>query len=210
MKVYRKAQAMIAKRKATSGLRGTKPVWAGLDLRLDPYALPQKISYDRGGPKLSGTDRGTQIEFTLNTKGAVVKCDLDCGVPLSMSLPNGAFLGVAARAYENEDGTNTVTLELLHNDAELSVPLCVSDTVEDAAADWHSWSKRLGLPMLLVDQEGNATVVKDYSGIASLAPKPRRRRRSLMPNRPNFMRRRKMGIVGPTEVLSAREIIART
>jgi hypothetical protein len=31
-----------------------------------------------------------------------------------------------------------------------------------------------------------------------------------MPNRPNFMRRRKMGIVGPTEILSAREIIART
>jgi hypothetical protein len=30
-----------------------------------------------------------------------------------------------------------------------------------------------------------------------------------MPSRPNFMRRRKMGIVGPVERLHAREIIAR-
>ncbi len=144
---------MIASKTATSGERGTKPVWAGLDLRLDPYALPQKIAYDRVAPQLSEDARGKQIEFTLNTKGAVVKCDLNCGLPLSMSLPSRAFLGVAARAYENEDGSHTVTLELLHHDAELSVPLCVSDTVEDAAADWHSWSKRLGLPMLLVDAQ---------------------------------------------------------
>ena len=201
---------MIAKREANTGLRGDKPIWAGLDLRLDPYALPQKISYDRGEPKLSGSARGSRIEFTLNTKGAVMKCDLTCGIPLSMALPNQAFLGVAARAYENEDGTNTVTLELLHRDAELSVPLCVSDTVEEAAADWHSWSKRLGLPMLLVDMQGQATVVKEGAGVSSLTPKPRRRRASLLPNRPNFMRRRKVGIVGPPERLHAREIIART
>ena len=210
MKVYRKAQAMIANNKANSGQRGTKPIWAGLDLRLDPYALPQKISYDRAAPQLSEEARGKQIEFTLNTKGAVMKCDLSCGLPISMSLPNRAFMGVAARAYENEDGSNTVTLELLHHDADLSVPLCVSNAVEDAAADWHSWSKRLGLPMLLVDEQGNATKIKDHAGVAALTPKPRRRRRSLMPNRPNFMRRRKMGIVGPVERLHAREIIART
>ncbi len=201
---------MIANKSANSGHRGTKPVWAGLNLRLDPYALPQTISYDRAPPQLSGGAHGKQIEFTLNTKGAVMKCDLNCGLPISMSLPNRAFVGVAARAYENQDGTNTVTLELLHNDAELSVPLCVSNAVEDAAADWHSWSKRLGLPMLLVDEQGNATMVKDHAGVASLTPKPRRRRSSLMPNRPNFMRRRKMGIVGPVEHLAAREIIART
>ena len=153
-----------------------KPVWANADLRLDPYALPQKMSYDRAGPKLSGGLRGTEVEFTLNATGAVMKRDLDCGLPLSMSLPSKAFKGVAARAYENEDGTNTVTLELLHHDRELSVPLCVSQIVEDAAADWHSWAKRLGLPMLLIDQNGNATVVKDHSGISCQTPKPRRRR----------------------------------
>lgn len=192
----------------TEAMQG-KPVWAATYLRLDPYALPQKMSYDRGGPKLSGGIRGTEVEFTLNATGAVMKRDLDCGLPLSMALPNKAFMGVAARAYENEDGSNTVTLELLHHDRELSVPLCVSDTVEDAAADWHSWAKRLGLPMLLVDQNGNATVVKDHSGISSQSPKPRRRRASMMPGRPNFLRRRKTGMVGPVVYITAEEIIAR-
>ena len=127
-----------------------------------------------------------------------------------MALPSKAFRGVAARAYENDDGSNTVTLELLHSDVDLSVPLCVSDTVEDAAADWHSWAKRLGLPMLLVDQNGNTTVVKNHTALSSQEPKPRRRRVSMMPNRPNFMRRRKVGMVGPVVRISANEIIART
>ena len=194
----------------TKGGQGKKPVWAGNDLRLDPYALPQKVAYDRGGPKLSGSLRGNEVEFILNKEGAVMKRDLDCGLPLSMALPCKAFRGVAARAYENDDGSNTVTLELLHSDVDLSVPLCVSDTVEDAAADWHSWAKRLGLPMLLVDQNGNTTVVKNHTALSSQEPKPRRRRVSMMPNRPNFMRRRKVGMVGPVVRISANEIIART
>ena len=190
--------------------RAKKPVWADVSLRVDPYALPQKVRYDRGGPQLSKGTHGSQVEFTVTRNGAVMKRDLDCGLPLSMALPNAVFKGVAARAYENEDGSNTVTLELLHNDADLSIPLCVSDTVEDAAADWHSWAKKLCLPMLFVDQNGNAEVVRDHSGITSQEPKPRRRRFSMMPNRPNFMRRRKVGMVGPVVRLEAREIIART
>lgn len=200
---------MIATHQANTGTQGEKPVWAGQDLRIDPYALPQQISYDRGGPQLSGATHGARVEFTLNAKGAVMKRDLDCGLPLSMALPNRIFLGVAARAYENGDGTHTVTLELLHRDAELSVPLCVSDAVEDAAADWHSWSRTLGLPMLLIDADGNATTVKDHASLLSRQPKPRRRRATMMPNRPNFMRRRKIGMVGPLVHLKADEIIAR-
>ena len=196
------------------GATNKKPIWADDELRLDPYSLPQKMSYNRANKSLSGASHGqkanTKVEFTLDAKGAVMKRDLNCGLPISMALPNRAFTGVAARAYENEDGSNTVTLELLHHDAELSVPLCVSDTVEDAAADWHSWAKNLGLPMLLVDINGHATVVKAHAGISSLAPKPRRRRASTLKHRPNFMRRRKMGMVGPVVRIKADEIIART
>ena len=187
-----------------------KPIWAHANLRMDPYALPQKASYDRGGPKLSGALRGSRVEFTVTQNGAVMKRDLDCGLPLSMALPNAVFQGVAARAYENDDGSNTVTLELLHRDADLSIPLCVSATVEDAAADWHSWAKNLGLPMLFIDQHGNAEVVRDHAGITSQVPKPRRRRFAMLPNRPNFLRRRKTGSLGPVVRLQAREIIARS
>ena len=200
---------MIAKGRANQAVQIKKPVWADKDIRLDPYALPQTISYDRASLSGRGQEIEKQVEFTLNAKGAVMKRDLDCGLPLSMALPNKAFAGIAARAYENDDGSNTVTLELLHHDADLSVPLCVCDTVEEAAVDWHSWAKQLGLPMLLVDSAGHATVVKDYAGASSLAPKPRRRRVAMMPNRPNFMRRRKMGMIGPVVRVTADEIIAR-
>ncbi len=178
-----------------------RPNWAQENIRLDPYALPQRVSrYYSGGT----------AEFTLNQGGAVMKCDLPCGLPLSMALPHKAFLGVAARAVNNEDGSSLVTLELLHADPALCVPLCVADTVEDAACDWHSWAKKTGLPMMLLDETGKISVVKDAGSLMMRDPKPRRRRVTWLKNRPNFLRRRKVGMVGPVERITAREIIART
>ena len=139
-----------------------------------------------------------------------MKRDLTCGLPLSMALPNKAFKGVAARAFDNEDGSNTVTLELLHSDPALSVPLCVAATAEDAACDWHSWAKKTGLPMLLLDESGEIAVVKDADALIMREPKARRRRVSILKYRPRFLRRRKVGMVGPVERITAREIIART
>lgn len=178
-----------------------RPVWAGNDIRLDPYALPQRVSYREGGAR---------ADFTLDTTGAVMKRDLTCGLPLSMALPNKAFKGVAARAFDNKDGSKTVTLELLHADPALSVPLCVAETAEDAACDWHSWSKKTGLPMLLLDEAGKIAVVKDADALIICTPKARRRRFTSLKYRPKFLRRRKIGMVGPVERITAREIIART
>jgi len=201
-------------RGTSTAARNEKPQWANETLRLDPYALPQKVSYDRMAQpsrEARGPSREARgVEFTLNKTGAVMKRVLDCGIPLSMALPARAFVGVAARAYEDDDGTNTVTLELLHADEDLSVPLCVSEYVEDVAADWHSWSNNLRLPMLLIDEAGNAQVVKSARGLTSREPKPRRRRRSTLHPRPLFLRRRKTAMVGPVIRVSADEIIART
>ena len=72
-------------------VRAAKPIWANANMRADPYALPQKVRYDRGGPKLSGGTHGLQVEFTVTHNGAVMKRDLDCGIPLSMALPNAVF-----------------------------------------------------------------------------------------------------------------------
>ncbi|PCH47339.1 MAG: hypothetical protein COC23_02060 [Hyphomicrobiales bacterium] len=198
---------------ATAGTRNEeqqaaqKPHWAGEKLRLDPFQMPHKVSYERA--KLSS--RGmTPVNVTLDVNGATMKREMDCGLPLSLSLPAKAFQGVAARAFENNDGTTTVTLELRHMDAELSVPLCVSDNMEDTACDWHSWARALNLPMLMIDQNGEAQVVKNAGLETENTPRPRRRRVTALKYRPNFLRRRKPGIVGPIVVLDAREIIART
>ena len=186
--------------------RKYKPEWAQGDIRLDPGALPQRLNFSR---VIKDTRVQSPVEFTVNDRGAVMKQVLESGLPLSMALPTASFRGVAARAYENEDGSGTVTLELLHSDAHLCVPLCVSDTIEQAADDWRDWSKTLGLPMLLIDELGEIHQVDQKVGITSRTPKARRRRVSMLKRRPNFLRRRKTGMIGPVVRLSAEEIIAR-
>ncbi len=166
------------------------------DFRVDPYGGRQRISSAEG------------VEIVLDDKGAVMKRILRCGAPLSMALPNRVFQGIAARSTEQDDGTSSVTLHLHHADSDLCVPLMTSDTVENAAADWHSWARRTGLPMLMVTSDGAVTVVRE-AGLQSRAPKQRRARITQLARRPRFLRRRKPGIVGPVERLDASEIIAR-
>jgi len=183
---------------------GNKPVWAENPMRLDPFLLPQQVSYPR---READTE---SVSFTVNIEGAVMKRKLNCGLPLSMALPSKAFRGVAARAYEGEDGKTTVTLELLHRDEAMSVPLLVSDNLDDVAADWHSWSRTLRLPMLMIDVAGTVTTVQNTLGLLKVEePSPRRRRHNAVKRRPRFLMRRKTGIVSDIEVLSAEEIIAR-
>ncbi len=193
-----------------------KPAWAGTNMRLDPYVLPQKVSYvsmssNMGRSSNNNSVKNAEINVTLDTKGAVMRRELGCGLPLSMALPSRAFKGVAARAYENEDGTNTVTLELLHEDADLSVPLLVSENMDDIAADWQCWSRALHLPMLIVEAHGAVTPVKSSMGfVKTETPAPRRRRHFAVKHRPNFLRRRKAGQISEVVKLTPDEIIART
>ncbi|MEM1318258.1 MAG: DUF6101 family protein [Pseudomonadota bacterium] len=176
-----------------------RPQWADQPLRIDPFALPQTV-------QRSDAERA---RYTVAAGGTTVKTTVGGNLPLSLALPNRAFQGVAARAFENADGTMTVTLELLHADPALCVPLCVADTLEDAAADWHSWARRLALPMLSVDHTGAVEVVKDAAGLVSRTPKPRRRRVANINHRPIFLRRRKPGMVGPVVRITGKELIAR-
>jgi hypothetical protein len=180
------------------------PAWAGRNLRLDPTRLPQRVSY------ASYEDNG-DVTFTINNRGVVVRRQLkQCGLPFSMVLPARAFQGVAARALENEDGDVTVTLELLHADPALSVPLLVADNLDDIAADWRSWSESYGLPMLLVEADGVARPLEDTLGAVKTRPSTARRRsRSSNKNRPRFLARRKVGGLGCRVVINGNEIIAR-
>ncbi|RUZ01020.1 hypothetical protein EN955_30540, partial [Mesorhizobium sp. M7A.F.Ca.CA.001.04.2.1] len=99
---------------------GLKPVWAGRNMRLDPFRLPQVVSY-------ATRDDYGDVTFTIDQRGAVIRRLLEMsGLPAIIVLPSNAFRGVAARAMEDPDGNVTVTLELLHNDPMLSVPLLVA------------------------------------------------------------------------------------
>jgi Family of unknown function (DUF6101) len=182
-----------------------KPVWAGTHMRLDPFRLPQIVSY-------AARDDSGDVAMTIDTRGVVIKRKLPkSGLPFTIALPSNAFQGVAARAIEDESGAVTVTLELMHNDPMLSVPLLVADHFDDIAADWRAWSERLALPMLLVEADGVARPLDASIGKVKTDPEQSKRRRLGYANkRPRFLMRRKAGDFGVRLVVSGVEIIARS
>jgi hypothetical protein len=184
---------------------GLKPVWAGRSLRLDPSRLPQVVSY-------ATRDEHGEVTFTIDKRGAVLRRTLDkSGLPITIALPARAFQGVAARAIEDETGRVTVTLELLHHDQMLSVPLLVADDLEDVAHDWRAWSEAYALPMLLVESDGVARPLEESlapSMTVGGAPHDRRQGRATRERRPRFLVRRKVGNLGLRLVISGDEIIA--
>ena len=184
---------------------GLKPVWAGRNMRLDPFRLPQAVSY-------ATRDEQADVTFVIDHRGAVIRRLLPkSGLRATIALPARAFRGVAARAIEDADGNVTVTLELLHNDPQLSVPLLVADDLEDVSADWHAWAEAYRLPMLLVEADGIARTLEDsLSKARTSAPchERRRRRAGSDGRRPRFLMRRRTGELGLRLVIQGEEIIA--
>ncbi|MEF2070482.1 DUF6101 family protein [Consotaella aegiceratis] len=184
-----------------SNIEMARPEWASAPIRLDP-------SLD-GYQSVEMTKAGEKISYRVSRRGAVVRRTLDqCQIPVSVALAPRAFRGVAARAMEDDAGHVTVTLELLHDDPLLSVPLLVASDLYDVAADWRGWSDLYSLPMLMIEADGQARPLEDSLGmVRSSQPAPRRR----SPNRgrrPRFLARRKPGL-GVRMVVEGKEIIAR-
>ncbi|MBL4598358.1 MAG: hypothetical protein JKX93_05245 [Rhizobiaceae bacterium] len=174
--------------------------WAGRDIRLDPFHLPQNVR----------SDADYSFSYSIDRDGAKLKRTLGCGLPVSINLPAKSFTGIAARAIETADGGMFVSLELYHDDADLCLPVLVTDNMDDIAADWHAWSRMLSLPMLILDSDNLASPVRKLLGELMVEdPIERRKRFRTVRHRPNFLRRRKMGVVGKVVRIDAAEIIAR-
>ena len=170
-------------------------------MRLDPYAIAERIFYAH--------EDGTT--YAIDRMGVCLKKILrKSGLPLSMALPTKSFKGVAARVTENSDGTFQASLELHHHDRELCVLLLVADNLDDIAADWHSWSRLMKLPMLIVDADNIAAPVRNELGQVMVeTPIERRKRLRMIKHRPWFLRHRKTGMIGDVQKITANEIIAR-
>lgn len=183
---------------------GLKPVWAGRAMRLDPFRLPQVVSY-------ASRDGFGDVTVTIDQRGAVVRRLLAMsGLPATVMLPARVFSGVAARAIEDDCGRVTVTLELLHADPMLSVPLLVAADLDDVAADWRAWAEAFDLPMLLIEADGVARSLEESLGAAvkTFSPHDRRQGRTTQARRPRFLARRKCGDLGLRLVIGGQEIIA--
>lgn len=183
---------------------GLKPVWAGRGMRLDPFRLPQAVSY-------ATRDEQGDATVTIDQRGAIIRRVLaKSGLSATIVLPACAFRGVAARALEDGEGNVTVTLELMHGDPLLSVPLLVAHDLDDVAADWRAWAEAYRLPMLLFEADGVARTLEESLGAVKKAPThDRRQGKATNERRPRFLARRKQGDLGLRLVVGGEEIIAR-
>lgn len=174
--------------------------------RLDPFTLPVRYAATLG----SGARRA-EATIVLDRDEVVVRRVSLIGAPLTYRMPLKTFDGVAVRMIPiGHAGDIEVIVELMHRDPALSLPLMIADDPADVAADWQAWGRTLGLPLLVVGQDGTITTPVDHIGAVTLQmPKPRRRHSFFANRRPRFLTRRKPGHAGTAEILVGREITAR-
>jgi len=174
--------------------------------RLDPFTLPVRYAATLG----SGARRA-EATILLDRDEAVVRRTSPAGAPLTFRISVKTFDGVAVRMMPvGHDGALEVTVELMHRDPALSLPLMIADDPADVAADWQAWGRTLRLPLLVIGQDGTVSApVEQLGGVTLRPPKPRRRHSFFADRRPRFLTRRKTGRAGTPEIVTAREIIAR-
>lgn len=183
---------------------GLQPAWAAHAFRLDPARLPQQVG-------LASLETDGETEITVTHRGASVKRRLErSGLPLSIALPARAFKGIAVRAVDLDPEQAFVTIEMLHEDPALCVPLCLGHDLPAIASDWKIWAELMDLPMLLVTGEGQVESLEESMDAVDMrTPFARRPHALFAERRPRFLARRRLGHLGVRLMVAGQEIIAR-
>lgn len=180
----------------------------GSSRRLDPFSLPVRFAAtdDAADERLRVVD--------LHRERVVLRRSVR-GVRMALNLPVAAFRGIAIRMVfgEAETTPTSIAVVLEHGDPALSLPLFSATDCDDIVAEWQSWGRVLGLPLLVAEADGSLR--EPFARVGALrvqAPSWRRRRRSAIARRrPSRLLRRRAGSLPPLPVVhrDEREIIAR-
>ncbi len=183
-------------------MAGGATVGSGRHIRLDPHTLPA-----RGFPLFGDAAAAT---FVIEHDRVVVSLPVGAGPAQSVAVPLAAYRGVSVRMEAvGDNGDVRAFVELLHADTTLTLTLATSDAPEELAGDWQAWGRTLGLPLLIVGQDGSVSAPLFGRSVTMAPPKPRRRYSYFAKRRPRFLTRRKTGRPELMERLTGREIIAR-
>jgi len=175
--------------------------------RLDPFSLPVRFAAADEGAD------GRLCIVDLHRDRVVLRRSVR-GMRMAVNLPVAAYRGVAIR-LSGEIGRppRTIAVVLEHADPALSLPLFCSSEPDDIVAEWQCWSRVLGLPLLIAEDDG--TLREPFARLGRLrvdAPTWRRRRRSAIARRRplRLLRRRATALpAAPLVHRGEREIIAR-
>jgi hypothetical protein len=156
-------------------------------LRLDPVALPVRFRT----VDASADDEVRLVE--VHREGVIVRRSVR-GVPIAVSLPVSAFLGVAIRLFP-PTGDAGVAVILEHRDPALSIPLFTATDSLDVLAEWQTWARIFAMPMLVAGEDGALREAFSRLGAVRVEePSARRRHRgAIARRRPRILLRRKLG-----------------
>ncbi len=178
----------------------------GTPQRLDPFSLPVRFE----AADEAADERLRVVD--LHRERVVVRRSVR-GMRMALNLPLSAFRGVAIRLTGKVDEPTAVAVVLEHGDPALSLPLFCSSASDDIVAEWQSWGRVLGLPLLVAERDGS--LHEPFARLGALrieAPTWRRRRRTAIARRrASALQRRRAGVPSNTPAIhrGEREIIAR-
>jgi hypothetical protein len=175
--------------------------------RLDPFSLP--VRFEAADEAADGRRR----VIDLHRERVVLRRSVR-GIRMALNMPVTAFRGVAIRlASAVGDEPDAIAVVLEHRDPALSLPLYASTERDDIVAEWQSWGRVLGLPLLVTEQDGSLR--EPFARLGGVRIEPvtwRRRRRSAIARlRPSRLLRRRVGKLPaePAVHRGEREITAR-
>lgn len=180
----------------------------GFSRKLDPFSLPVRFT----APDEAADERLRVVD--LHRERVVLRRSVR-GVRMALNLPVAAFRGVAIRMVfaDAETAPTSIAVVLEHGDPALSLPLFSANECDDIVAEWQSWGRVLGLPLLIAETDGSLR--EPFARVGALrvqAPTWRRRRRSAIARRrPSRLLRRRPGSLSAKPVVhrDEHEIIAR-
>ena len=180
---------------------------AGIAARLDPFSLP--VRFEAAD---EAADERLRI-VDLHRERVVLRRSV-AGMRMALNMPVASYRGVAIRLYgETDKPPTSIAVVLEHADPALSLPLFAAPETDDIVAEWQTWGRVLGLPLLVAERDGSLR--EPFARLGQLrieTPTWRRRRRSAIARRrpPRLLRRRSGALAAtPTVHRDEREIIAR-
>jgi hypothetical protein len=178
-------------------------------MRLDPFSLPVRFT----AADEAADERMRVVD--LHRERVVLRRSVR-GMRMALNLPVTAFRGVAIKLAFDEAGAapGSIAVVLEHGDPDLSLPLFSATESDDIVAEWQSWGRVLGLPLLVAEDDGSLR--EPFTRLGAFlrveAPTWRRRRRSAIARRrPARLMRRRPAARSATPLVhrGEREIIAR-
>lgn len=117
------------------------------------------------------------------------------GMRMNIVVPSKAYRGVALSIASACDGQEIASLQLVHRDPDLNVPLSQAQRSDELIAQWTSWADFFQLPRLLENEKGALETVDVKLGAIRLGDSQTSRRltKTVGQRRPRFLARRRVG-----------------